>query len=90
MKKQAHLFYSGRVQGVGFRYTVQDIANRQKVFGWVKNLDDARVEVTAEAEEDALNSFLQQVNQQFYRYIADVNIEWKPASGEFYDFQIVF
>lgn len=90
MKKQLRLFYSGRVQGIGFRYTVQDIASQLKVNGWVKNLDDARVEVVAEAEEDLLNNFLQQVNQHFSRYISDVNIEWLPASGEFRDFQIAF
>lgn len=90
MKKQIRVFYSGRVQGVGFRYTVEDIANQQKVSGWVKNLDDARVEVVAEAEESILNDFLQQVNQHFSRYIEDVSTEWQPASGEFSGFKIVF
>jgi len=90
MKKQVHVFYSGRVQGIGFRYTLQYIANYQKVWGWVKNLDDARVEVMVESEEDILKSFLQQVNQHFSRYIKDVNIEWLPASGEFRDFKVVF
>ncbi len=90
MKKQLHLYYSGRVQGIGFRYTVADIANFQKVWGWVKNLDDARVEVMAEAEEDTLNSFLQQVNQHFSQQIKDVNIEWLSASGEFRDFKVKF
>lgn len=90
MKKQAHLYYSGRVQGIGFRYTLQDIANSQKVVGWVKNLDDARVEVMAEAEEDILNSFLQQVNQYFSQHIKDVNIEWLPSGDQFRDFRIVF
>jgi acylphosphatase len=90
MKKQVHVYYSGRVQGIGFRYTLQDIANYQKVWGWVKNLDDARVEVMAEAEEDILNSFLQQVNQHFSQQIKDVNIEWLPAGGEFRDFKVVF
>jgi acylphosphatase len=90
MKKQAHVCYSGRVQGVGFRYTLQDIANCQKVVGWVKNLDDARVEVVVEAEEETLNNFLQQVKQHFSQYIKDVNIEWLPASGEFRDFRVVF
>jgi len=90
MKKQAHIFYSGRVQGIGFRYTVRDIASQEKVNGWVKNLDDARVEIVAEAEESILNDFLQQVNQQFSRYIKDVNTEWLPASGQFRDFQIEF
>lgn len=54
------------------------------------NLDDGRVEVMAEAEEETLNDFLQQINQQFSRYVQDVNIEWLPASGEFRDFQIKF
>jgi acylphosphatase len=90
MKKQAHIYYSGRVQGIGFRYTLQDIANHQKITGWVKNLDDARVEVVAQAEDETLNSFVQQINQQFSQYIKDVNIEWLPASGEFRDFQVRF
>jgi len=90
MKKQLHIFYSGRVQGIGFRYTVQDMANQQKVSGWIKNLDDARVEIVAEAEEDTLNNFLQQVNQHFSRYIEDVKTQWLPASGQFRDFQIEF
>jgi acylphosphatase len=90
MKKRLYLFYSGRVQGIGFRYTILDIARQQKVCGWVKNLDDGRVEIIAEASEDILNSFLQEINQHFSRYVKDVNIEWFPASGEFSDFQITF
>ncbi|MFH0917830.1 MAG: acylphosphatase, partial [Candidatus Omnitrophota bacterium] len=90
MKKQVLIYYSGRVQGIGFRYTLADIANYQKVRGWVKNLEDARVQVVAEAEEETLNIFLQQVNQHFSQYIKDVNIEWLPASGEFRDFSIKF
>jgi len=90
MKKQVHVYYSGRVQGIGFRYTVLDIARQQKVYGWVKNLDDSRVEVLAQASEDVLNDFLQQINQHFSRYIQDTNIEWFAARGEFSDFQIKF
>jgi len=97
MKKQLHLYYSGKVQGIGFRYTVQDIASQQKVCGWVKNLSDGRVEVLAEAEEDTLGVFLEQVNQHFSRYIKEVHVEWQPAclpagrqGGEFRDFQVTF
>ena len=90
MRKQLHVFYSGRVQGIGFRYTVLDIARQLKVCGWVKNLDDGKVEVLAEASEDVLNDFLQQINQHFSRYIQDADIEWLPAGGEFSDFQIKF
>ena len=90
MKKQLHLFFSGRVQGIGFRYTAQDIASQISVCGWVKNLDDGRVEIMAEAEEDVLNNFLEQVKERFLRYISDVATEWLPASGEFRDFQVLF
>jgi acylphosphatase len=90
MRKLIQVYYSGQVQGIGFRYTLTDIANGQKVCGWVKNLDDGRVEVEAEGQEDSLVNFLQQVNQHFSRYIKNADIEWLPASGEFRDFQVKF
>ena len=90
MKSQLHLFYSGRVQGIGFRYAVLDIAGRQKVCGWVKNLDDGRVEIIAQASEDILKNFLQEINLQFSSYIKDLNIGWLPVSSELSDFQIRF
>ena len=90
MKKQLHLYYSGKVQGIGFRYTVQDIASFLKIYGWVRNLNDGRVEVLIEAEENTLSSFLEQINQHFSRYIKEVNTVWQPASGEFRDFQVTF
>jgi len=90
MKKKLHLYYSGKVQGIGFRYTVLDIALGQKVCGWVKNLNDGRVEVLAESEEDTLSVFLEQINQHFSRYITDTTVEWFPVNGEFRDFQVKF
>lgn len=56
------VFYSGRVQGVGFRYTVKRIANGFEVTGWVRNLPDGRVEMQATSEEaDELAAFLQAI-----------------------------
>ena len=54
---------SGRVQGVGFRYFVFDAAARENVHGWVRNLPDGRVEVSAEADADALERFERSVRQ---------------------------
>ena len=54
MRKQIHVYYTGRVQGVGFRFTAQDLANEKGIFGWAKNLRDGRVEIRAEAEEKVL------------------------------------
>ncbi len=90
MKKQIHVYYSGRVQGVGFRFTAEDIAQDLGATGWVKNLRDGRVEVAAEAEEGLLKEFLERINKYFSRYIQDVDIKWFPATGEFKDFGIRF
>lgn len=90
MKRQVHLFYTGIVQGVGFRYTVESIANDLDVVGWVRNLGDGRVEVMAEAGEDTLKEFLDRINKYFLKYIQDIDVQWNEASGEFKDFQISF
>lgn len=58
------VFYSGRVQGVGFRYTAKQIAAGFEVTGWVKNLDDGRVEMQVMAAEEAeLEAFLNEIQQ---------------------------
>ena len=90
MAKQIHVYYTGGVQGVGFRFTAEDIARDLGVFGWVQNLRDGRVEIVAQGEEGALKDFLDRINQYFSRYIQDVKVEWQAATGEFKDFGIKF
>jgi len=90
MLKQLHAYFSGRVQGVGFRFTAMDIARELDVSGWVKNLSDGRVEVVAEAEEDVLLDFLSRLEQAFSPYINDKDIKWQSASAGFKDFRLEF
>jgi acylphosphatase len=90
MKKQAHIFYSGRVQGVGFRFTAEDIASDLGINGWVKNLRDGRVEIVTEAEEDQILQFMTRLNQYFSNYIQDQDVQWQEAKGEFKDFKVRF
>lgn len=90
MKKQLHVYYSGYVQGVGFRYTVQSTARKLGVFGWVKNLPDGRVEVLAEANEETLKLFLKSIEEQFSGYISEVETEWGVATSDFKEFRIRF
>lgn len=57
MRVARHFLITGRVQGVGFRYFAQAVADREGLHGWVRNLSDGRVEVTAEGEADAIERF---------------------------------
>lgn len=62
MMTAKHVFYSGRVQGVGFRYSTKRIASGFDVTGWVKNLPDGRVEMLAQSfEPDELDAFLEDI-----------------------------
>ena len=91
MKKQLHVYYSGTVQGVGFRFTAERVALDLGLSGWVKNLFDGKVEVVAEAEEAELVDFLNKMkNGPMKRYIKSAEATWQEASGEFKDFTIRF
>ena len=58
MLSRVHVFVSGRVQGVAYRYFVERRAAEIPVTGWVRNLRDGRVEIMAEGEKADLESFL--------------------------------
>jgi len=90
MKKQIHAYFSGQVQGIGFRFTAERIATELGVSGWVKNLSDGRVELVAEANEDTLKDFLTQLGSVFNRYIQDTQVDWRPALGELKVFGVRF
>ncbi|HEY0073770.1 MAG TPA: acylphosphatase [Abditibacteriaceae bacterium] len=87
--KRLHIFYSGRVQGVGFRYTVQETAQPLGLVGWVRNLRDGRVEVLAEGDEKTLNTFLLAMqNGPLGGNIQNVEPKWLEATGDFRSFII--
>jgi len=89
--KRAHVFYSGRVQGIVFRYTAQNIAENLGVYGWVKNLEDGRVEIVAEGEEKNLKEFLDKILKgPLGRYIKDMELSWETPTSEFNDFDVRF
>ena len=89
MSKRLHVYFSGTVQGVGFRFTCQDIAERLgNITGIVENLSDGRVNLVAEGEEEHLMDFLKKIEEYFSRYITDREIEWEKATGEFKGFTI--
>jgi len=84
------VFYSGRVQGVGFRYTVKSITTGFEVTGTVRNLDDGRVELVAEGEREELVAFRQGLRDSgLGRLIQREEEIFGPATGEFRGFEIV-
>ena len=87
--KRMHIVFSGRVQGVGFRYTVRQVSDPFEVTGFVRNLPDGNVEVITEGVEQELSDFLDDIRSSSVgRYIARERIQWLSATGEFDSFRI--
>ncbi len=80
--------FSGRVQGVGFRYTVKHVAKGFVVTGHVRNLPDGRVELVAEGDEQELARFVMRINEKMEGFIKQVTHLDSPSTGEFADFSI--
>jgi len=85
-----HAFVEGRVQGVGFRYFVQEWANQLGLSGWVRNVGEDQVEVWAEGPQEALNQ-LHMALQRGPRssYVSDVRLEVDEPTGRYLRFQII-
>jgi acylphosphatase len=89
-RERMRILYSGRVQGVGFRYTVRSVSAGYDVTGTVRNLSDGRVELVSEGERDELEAFRQGIREtELAGCIRDEVAEWTLASGEFRGFEIV-
>ena len=56
--------FEGRVQGVGFRYAVKQIAMGFDICGWVKNLSDGTVELHINGEEEEIEEFIQEIAEE--------------------------
>ena len=86
--ERLHALVSGRVQGVGFRAFVAGRARHFGVTGWVRNLDDGRVEAVAEGPRETLESFLAYIwKGPLLSKVHEVNVTWEPATGEFDRFE---
>ncbi len=80
--------FSGRVQGVGFRYTVEHIAKGYPVVGYVRNLADGRVELVMEGEPDVLEKLVREVQQRMEGFVRETRCEESRGNGEFKAFSI--
>ncbi len=88
--KRMRVLFSGRVQGVGFRYTVCRVAASFKVAGFVRNLADGDVELVAEGFEQELAGFIHAIRDSSPgRYITREQLRWSAATGEYEMFRIL-
>ena len=87
-QKRVHIYFSGRVQGVGFRFTTRGLAHKYTIKGWVKNLFDERVELMAQGAPDALGRFLESLRSEFNGYILDEEQEWLTPDENLSEFSI--
>jgi acylphosphatase len=84
------LIYTGRVQGVGFRYTVRSIARRYPVNGYVKNTSDGSVELVAQGRQEVINGLLADVAAQFQGNIHHCERRAIEPAERFSSFEIRF
>jgi acylphosphatase len=87
VKVRAHVFVSGRVQGVFFRQNIKRQARSLGVKGWVQNLPDGRVEAVFEGEEDAVKALVEYCRHgPSYARVENVEVNYESYSGEFTSF----
>lgn len=82
MKVRKHIFFSGRVQGVGFRWQSARLARNLGLTGWVRNLYDGRVEMEVQGEDLALARMLASLREDRYILIEDMEMTSLPLEEE--------
>jgi acylphosphatase len=88
-RARLRIYYSGRVQGVGFRYTVKRVAAGFEVTGCIRNLPDGRVELTAEGARGELEAFRAAIRAEgLAGFIQGEEVIWGVAENEFHGFEI--
>ena len=88
-RSRLQVYYEGRVQGVGFRYTVKSLAGGFDVSGTVRNLPDGRVELVVEGAKDELSAFQQAIREsELGHFIVKEHVAWQESQGNLRGFEI--
>jgi acylphosphatase len=90
-KIRVHLHISGKVQGVYFRHNTRVVASRHNVTGWVRNLEDGRLEVVLEGDEVDVGDVIKwcRIGPPEAK-VEHVNIQYENYTGEFNEFKVNF
>lgn len=86
---RAKLLVRGKVQGVGYRAFAVRVASQRGLYGWVRNLDDGRVELEVEGTKEQIMLLIEEAKTgPPASRVAAVEVEWSPATGRFSDFHV--
>ena len=88
---QAHVYISGRVQGVNYRYYTRQRAIELNIYGWVRNMIDGRVEAILQGDESQIMKMLKWCEKgPPSARVVDVEVDWEPPDEPFSSFEIKF
>ena len=84
------IIFTGRVQGVGFRFTARRAANRRQLTGFVRNVPNGSVEMFAQGRPEDIDDCIQDLKEYFAGYLKETRIEEIPPDPKHTDFKITF
>ncbi len=87
--QRQEIYFTGRVQGVGFRHTAKMTSRAFEVFGTVQNLPDGRVKMVVEGESGVIEQFILAVSESTYGNVSETHITQSQATGEFSSFDVI-
>jgi acylphosphatase len=85
-----HVIFTGRVQGVGFRFTTLNIAGRYDLTGYVKNCPDGAVEMLAQGSPQDIDDAIADISESFPGYVRETKITEVPTDPKYTEFKITF
>ena len=85
-----HIIFTGQVQGVGFRFTAFNIAQRSKLTGFVRNLFDGTVEMVAQGHPDDIDNCISDIEKSFEGFLRETKAEEIPHDPTYKEFKITF
>jgi acylphosphatase len=89
-RARAHIYVSGMVQGVSYRWYATQHARTREIGGWIRNLPDGRVEAVFEGPKPAVEELIAWCREgPRYARVSDVEVEWEEPEGV-YEFDLEF
>jgi acylphosphatase len=85
-----HVIFSGRVQGVGFRFTAHRMAGRHRLTGYVRNLSDGTVEMLAQGAAQDIDDCISDIQDCLTGHVREVRAVDVPPDSTYTDFRITF